>query len=274
MKSILIICTLFLVACVSKNQYRQLEQENKKVLENVKTLNKELGKLKNENKLLSDSSKKLLDTLEYYQTELKVAKKNLIENLEVMMKKTGYKYPELHTALDVIDLTWEEKNVFYYLNLARNKPQYFAQTYLKNNKILYNYLMKMSPVEPVEPFIKVSNVIKSIYSSGIAGMSASDSIARKKILLGEKINLEMSKEEKEKNRKKNCDDFRDSLYKDEELVFIHQFDKGLDIVIKLLSGQFRDIFLSKDIKFIGVNIVPKKVCQYVAIISYNNTSDK
>jgi uncharacterized protein YkwD len=74
----------------------------------------------------------------------------------------------LHTALAEAYLGEEEKMVFYYLNLARTQPRYFADSVLKTYKgvprhdnsylksspyvaSLYTHLMNMKPLPPLQP---------------------------------------------------------------------------------------------------------------------------
>lgn len=74
----------------------------------------------------------------------------------------------LHTALVENYLGEEEKMVFYYLNLARTQPRYFADSVLKTYKgaprhdnswlksspyvaSLYTHLINMKPLPPLQP---------------------------------------------------------------------------------------------------------------------------
>src|SRR5690242_1357979 len=65
------------------------------------------------------------------------------------------KYKAANTAKDVSYLTQDEKDVFYYVNLARMDPKKFAEVYVKPNlatgtsydKSLYATLSKMKPVK-------------------------------------------------------------------------------------------------------------------------------
>ena len=74
----------------------------------------------------------------------------------------------LHTALNEDYLGEEEKMIFYYLNLARTQPKYFADSVLKTYKgakghdnsylksspyvtSLYKHLMTMKPQLPLQP---------------------------------------------------------------------------------------------------------------------------
>lgn len=75
---------------------------------------------------------------------------------------------QLHTALQEGYVSEDEKLVFYYLNLARTQPRYFADSVLKPYKgasgftesyaqaapyvaTLYDHLVKMKPVQPLQP---------------------------------------------------------------------------------------------------------------------------
>jgi hypothetical protein len=74
----------------------------------------------------------------------------------------------LHTALVEDYLNDEEKMVYYYLNLARTQPRYFADSVLKTYKgakgfdnsylktspyvaSLYKHLVAMKPLQPLQP---------------------------------------------------------------------------------------------------------------------------
>jgi hypothetical protein len=74
----------------------------------------------------------------------------------------------LHTALREDYLSDEEKMVYYYLNLARTQPRYFADSVLKTYKgarghdnsylktspyvaSLYKHLVQMKPLPPLQP---------------------------------------------------------------------------------------------------------------------------
>jgi len=64
-----------------------------------------------------------------------------------------------NTATDISCLTANEKDIFFYLNLARINPKLFAETFLienkdridciSNYKSLYNTLIKMDPIQPI-----------------------------------------------------------------------------------------------------------------------------
>ncbi len=68
-------------------------------------------------------------------------------------------YETAKTAANIDYMTEEEKNVFYYLNLARMNPKYFANTFVKQSikgkansyeKSLLKELRKMKPMPVLE----------------------------------------------------------------------------------------------------------------------------
>jgi hypothetical protein len=72
------------------------------------------------------------------------------------------KYKAARTADQVTYLTEQEKNVYYFINLARMNPPLFAETYVKSysavtaaelpyKKSLYTYLKKLKPRKPLIP---------------------------------------------------------------------------------------------------------------------------
>jgi hypothetical protein len=159
------------------------------------------------------------------------------------------KYKAANTAKDIDYLTAEEKNVFYFVNLARIDPKKFAEVYIKrllpgNNyeKSLYQTLNSMKPVPLWTPDPKMFELAKCwAIEAGKSGVIGHD---RKKC--------------KESNYLAECCSYGEAT--------------GLEIVLQLLidsdvpSLGHRKALLSPAYKIMGVSIQPHKKWTYNAVL--------
>ncbi len=88
------------------------------------------------------------------------------------------KYPEANTAIGEDYLTAEEKLIYYYLNLVRINPQFFAETYLSHLRnstdsyeiSLYEELQRLQPLPVLKPNRKLFESAKChAVESGLSG---------------------------------------------------------------------------------------------------------
>ena len=78
------------------------------------------------------------------------------------------KYADAGTADSTVYMEQAEKDFVYYLNLARAYPKYYAKNYLNpsnggDEASLYNELMKMEPLEFLEPEVKTYECAKDLF---------------------------------------------------------------------------------------------------------------
>lgn len=155
---------------------------------------------------------------------------------------TDPKYKAANTAKDVNYLKEEEKNVFYYINLARMDPGKFAEVYIKPSlkggssyvKSLYTTLTTMKPVQVWTPDENMYKIAKcwaiEAGKSGVIGHNR--------------------KQCKESNYLAECCSYGEST--------------GLGIVLQLLiddgvpSLGHRKALLAPGYKIMGVSIQPHK----------------
>ncbi|MCS6833572.1 MAG: hypothetical protein NZ521_08355, partial [Flammeovirgaceae bacterium] len=148
---------IFLVtSCVTKNQYAKLEETYKKNVGTVEKLNKQIAQLKDKQKSIKDSIQRICNEINIYKDSFDIVKTYLTENVEKLFEKVELKHKNLYTALREHYLSYEEKEIFYWINLARTQPQYYCKMYVEplakkysDNfyyTSLYETMMKMQPV--------------------------------------------------------------------------------------------------------------------------------
>ena len=176
------------------------------------------------------------------------------------------KYETANSAKGAAYLREEEKNVIYYLNLARMDGQLFSETYLKAyldsthqsdkwTRSLQKDLKKSKSLEPLQPAQDLFEAAKlhaeDMGSTGKVGHNTS---------LGKNPKKRFKELQKIYNPVgENCD---------------YGNDKALDIVMSLLIDKnvsslgHRKNILSKNFSLIGVSIQPHKKFEYNCVMSF------
>ena len=142
-----------------KNQ--KLAAENQKLRKTVSEQENAVNFMKSENAVLKDEIKKLRLDLENAQKRVDEKVQSGLQQKEAEWKDAKYKVAQSAEREDY--LSREEKNVYYYLNLARMNPPLFAETYLErfiqeneyhdnpNSRSLFNELLNMQALPIIKP---------------------------------------------------------------------------------------------------------------------------
>lgn len=158
---IIFLIGLILASCIPQSEYVKLEKDYQKNARALDKLKKQIVQLKNQLASQEDTLRRLQTEVTFYKDSFYLTKNRLTENVEKLFEKINLKDKHLHTAIYEHYLIYEEKNAFYWLNLARTQPQYYCKMYVEklaeqNSKnfyytTLYETLMNMQPVQMLYP---------------------------------------------------------------------------------------------------------------------------
>lgn len=169
-------------ACVSTKDYKalkaklaqeadknqKLSAENQRLKKSVSEQENSVSFMRSENQVLKDEIKKLKTDMESLQQRVDEKVKNNLQQKESLWNDPKYQVAKTADKEDY--LSREEKNVFYYLNLARMNPSLFAETFLErfmqeaptndnpNSRSLYNELRNTQPLPIIKPSRKMWEV--------------------------------------------------------------------------------------------------------------------
>jgi len=181
---------------------------------------------------------------------------------------------QANTAVNVDYLSEEEKNVIYFINLARINPALFAKTYLtqhvKENglksdnyyvRTLYEDLRKAKSISPLKPNSNLSKAAKfhalDMGSKGTIGHNSSD---------GTNTFDRIRRFAKGDMMAENCSYGADNF-------------KGIAVVLQLLIDEgvpslgHRKTILSEDYSAVGVAIAEHKMYSFNCVLDYSDIVD-
>ncbi len=162
---ILIIGTL-LNACVPIKEYRVQEEYLNEIRSQRKTVRKEILSLEKENEKLKDSlQKKVLVSV--YETDENGKVEKVLNELEIKAPRYSSSIlcngcNDTNTAKNALWLKPVERQIIYYLNLARMNPKGFLEKYVKPKMSKYDqsnpyytslitYMESMPAIKPLYP---------------------------------------------------------------------------------------------------------------------------
>ncbi len=227
------VCLLLLLSgCVSASKYQSVVAENKKKASAIKSLNKKVKTLEDENKRLKDS----IASLSYTRND--VTPPRATASTTVAPKGVVLSPDSFHTI--------DEKLVLYYINYVRTKPQEFLKKYVLTKNVdttdsyyasLIKTLRTMKPVAPLTADkILFEGARCHAYESGKTGYVG--------------------------HEHKNCK----KVYSAECCAYAsYSDDKALKYVLQLLVDKgvsslgHRKILLMEDLHEVGISIQPHKV---------------